>query len=449
MKDQREVVHAYDYVANGNAGAGRLEKDCVTNNPWPATVDSHVKSVKRTFDDVGRMASVTCYSDNACTGGNERNVVQFTYDGWGSVIKSRQEHGGAVDANTPDVEYAYADGGEGDDTAEYVRLKCLEYPNGRRVHYTYPASGIGSMLSRLDEIVPDDGGSPDMTAGREYAQYTFLGAGTVVQVSHPAVDGGLTLSYKSASAGVYPGFDRFGRVRWQPWKKTDGTVLDRYFYGYDRAGNRTWRAERINPQDPGGRDEAYGYDSLHRLVKAQRGILTETGDELRAPVGGDINNDGVIDANDYGEVDKGYLFGGDEWEEGDLNGNGVVNASDYDIIDYNYLHYPSRAVSRTGQWSLDALGNWPAYKEDAGPGDEDQGDWDLEQAREHNWVNEIDTDNIHANGPDADAITEGANQADWRSPVYNAVGNMTFAPRPSDEATDVEGLVMVYDRWNR
>jgi len=94
------------------------------------------------------------------------------HDGWGNVVQSWQEHGGAAvtsgESESVSVEYAYADGGEADATAEYVRVKHVEYPNGRRVHYRYPSSGVGGRLSRLDEIVPDDEGDPDTTAGHEY-----------------------------------------------------------------------------------------------------------------------------------------------------------------------------------------------------------------------------------------------------------------------------------------
>ena len=49
---------------------------------------------------------------------------------------------------------------------------------------------------------------------------------------------------------------------------------------------------------------------------------------------------------------------------------------------------------------LDALGNWAEFKEDAGDG----AAWDLDQARLHNAVNEIDTDNDHANAPELSIV---------------------------------------------
>jgi hypothetical protein len=88
----------------------------------------------------------------------------------------------------------------------------------------------------------------------------------VVDASHPAVPAPLgpaglpegppsgRLTYAGVTSGDYSGFDRLGRVLWQRWLRSSGSVAsDRYFYGYDppsprlrwaaRAGNRKWRAE--------------------------------------------------------------------------------------------------------------------------------------------------------------------------------------------------------------
>jgi len=44
----------------------------------------------------------------------------------------------------------------------------------------------------------------------EYGAYTYLGANTIVKVTHPEVTDGLELT--SGSSGSYPGLDRFGRA---------------------------------------------------------------------------------------------------------------------------------------------------------------------------------------------------------------------------------------------
>ena len=141
---------------------------------------------------------------------------------------------------------------------------------------------------------------------------------------------------------------------------------------------------RIWRENPlhGGLDELYGHDGLHRL-------------------------------NDF--------------QRGDLNAGKTAIASN---------------LNRRQAWGLDILGNWATFNED------DDGDStdDLVQARQHNAVNEIDTDNTHG---DADnPITQTTGPA-WIDPIHDAAGNMTKAPRPGDEADAADALLLVYDAWNR
>jgi RHS repeat-associated protein len=94
-------------------------------------------------------------------------------------------------------------------------------------------------------------------------------------------------------------------------------------------------------------------------------------------------------------------------------------------------------TKRRQAWSLDAVGNWVAFKQDAGDGST----WDLEQTREHNKANEIaDTDD------DQDAIGQGQGQPAWLDPAYDLAGNMTTGPKPDSPATP---QVCTYDAWNR
>src|SRR5439155_11550388 len=119
----------------------------------------------------------------------------------------------------------------------------------------------------------------DSSGTTKYAQYTYLGSGTIVQVTHPAVTNGLTLTY--GSGGTYGGFDRFGRIVDQQWTNGAGTSnLDRYQYAYDRAGNRIYRKARPS-NNPTGQDESYGYDNLQRLIDFRRGGLS--GNDVTVP----------------------------------------------------------------------------------------------------------------------------------------------------------------------
>jgi len=138
----------------------------------------------------------------------------------------------------------------------------------------YPSSGVGAVLSRLDNIAP--------VSGDHYAAYTYLGASTVIKVEYPAVANTLALTYGGSGDG-YAGLDRFGRVVDQKWQTQGGTpaVKDRFKYGYDYAGNRLYRTNELDPNF-GELYHANGgaYDGLDRLREWRRGKLSAGQDEL-------------------------------------------------------------------------------------------------------------------------------------------------------------------------
>ncbi len=64
-------------------------------------------------------------------------------------------------------------------------------PSTRRVvRYNYASTGVGTPLSRLDNIA--SAGSP--TASQKFAAYTYLGASTLIKVEYPAVTNTLALT---------------------------------------------------------------------------------------------------------------------------------------------------------------------------------------------------------------------------------------------------------------
>jgi len=87
----------------------------------------------------------------------------------------------------------------------------------------------------------------------------------------------VTLDYCQGAAGVYEGFDRFGRVAGQVWRDyTNNAYRDRYGYGYDRDANRLYRenlesaslSELYHADNPTANTE---YDGLNRLTRFRRG----------------------------------------------------------------------------------------------------------------------------------------------------------------------------------
>ncbi len=92
-------------------------------------------------------------------------------------------------------------------------------------------------------------------------------------------------------------------------------------------------------------------------------------------------------------------------------------------------------------FTLEQLGNWSKFDEKS------SGAYTLKQARTHNIVNEIDTDNDHANAPgDSIGLQAGGPGANWIDPKYDAAGNLIEGPKPAAETTRHK---YVYDAWNR
>ena len=253
----------------GAAGNGGPYRDLLFSNKVERPLflsDNAILRIENTYDDMSRTKTITSY--NATTGGTAANKVEYSYNGYGLVSETKQAHNGVVDVNTPSVVYNYDDGDVGG-VAKYVRLTSIKYPDidypddGRQVHYLYPTTGIGNALNRVESIADDASGTT------KYAQYEYLGAGTIVSVAHPGVTGGLTLDYNiSGSTHLYEGWDTFGRVINQQWTNSAGTsTLDHYTYSYDRNSNRTSRTNELRTT----LSEMYLYDDLDRLQDVNRG----------------------------------------------------------------------------------------------------------------------------------------------------------------------------------
>jgi len=168
------------------------------------------------------------------------------------------------------------------------------------------------------------------------------------------------------------------------WSYDEIPPGDRYRFIYGYDRNSN-RIYRLNtPGNVSGEDELYQYDKLNRLTQFGRGTLPGTFDG-------------------FGPADEEFRQ----------------------------------------TWSLDALGNWDNFKEHEGV----SMTLTLDQTRSHNKVNEIDTDDNHANAAGASiGIAPGGTGANWFDPVYDAAGNMTAFPKPGDPANS---YTAIYDAWNR
>ncbi len=254
MTDRNGSVHTLTYDV-----LGRVVSDAVTT--LGSGVDGAVRRVETAYDGQGNAYLVTSY--DAASSGSVVNQVQRAFNGLGQLVTEYQAHGGAVNtATSPKVQYAYSEMPSG---ADHSRLTSITHADGYVLTYNY-ASGLNDSISRLSSL-------SDTTGTLE--AYSYLGLGTVVVRAHPQPN--VDLSYaKRSGEGVgdagdqYTGLDRFGRVVDQRWlNPTTGTATDRFQYGYDAAGNRTFRDNLVSAAF----GEVYTYDALDQLASFSRGTL--------------------------------------------------------------------------------------------------------------------------------------------------------------------------------
>ena len=254
------MVHAYTFDT-----AGRLSADTATSLGGSNIVDDSVLRIGTTYDDLGRVQTVTSYSDTS--GATPVNQVKYVYNSWGQVAREYQAHDGTVNTlTTPSIQYTYDAprvSGEGQsEPVKYVRLSQVTYPNGREVNYDY-SGAIDNVMSRLSAIFDDANDDGDIDTGEDvYASYKYLGAGRIVEENYEQAD--VKLTYLDSSDNV-TGLDRFGRVVDQVWEDYSGTptAIDRYTYTYDRASSRIARDNELHS----ALGEDYIYDNLDRLAE--------------------------------------------------------------------------------------------------------------------------------------------------------------------------------------
>ena len=93
--------------------------------------------------------------------------------------------------------------------------------------------------------------------------------------------------------------------------------------------------------DVGTGQEALGYltgdefNALHGSYSFNSVTLASNDVAIKYTYKGDANLDGLVNADDYAQIDAGYLLGfaSPTWVNGDFNHDGMVNASDYALID--------------------------------------------------------------------------------------------------------------------
>jgi RHS repeat-associated protein len=215
------------------------------------------------------------------------------------------------------------------------------------VYFNYPASGstsVGDHFSRIDNIANDSAGTT------QFGQYSYMGAGTILDVTHPQVANGLV--YRQGPDSNPGGWDQFDRQIMTKWRNTANSFShDLWNYTYDSISNHLTRQNAASTTAATPKDEFYSYDGLRRLTNLNRGKLTGSP-----------------------------------------------------------LTIANTAANFQQNWpALETLGNWRTFNVAASGG----GTFTLQQTRSHNAANEIDTNSNDADAPgDSIGATVGTNWMD-------------------------------------
>ena len=251
-------VFEYEY----DQYSGRLLAERVTH--FRTGVDEALDAVSWTYDRPGRLSSVVTKSGEAVL-----SEVAFEYGGFGEVLRSYEEHGGAKTPSSLRVEYAYSADG-------IRRLEGVVYPDDvgltparKTVYYRYspanpPKCELASdRLVRVSRIALDDPSNPGNPHFSNALSYEHAGLERVVGKSYDMAGSGATTwrLYDSRSAGqAYNGLDRWGRTK-EIWVRGSGTLRSHLSYSYNELGSVTARMEELSNLY----DETYAYDGLERL----------------------------------------------------------------------------------------------------------------------------------------------------------------------------------------
>ena len=278
MTDQRGVVHTYSYNDRR-----QLLIDGATT--IPTGVDTSIKSIERTYDDMGRVTNIRSRADDNGTG-TVLNRINYVYYEAPATIKSGQlrfsyqYHDGGSGVNGQ-VKYQRDASADGNDAyQDGLRLYRIDYPNGAQLGFerghgspTGHSNNLDDRLSRITglDFDPDGGGTAPNV---DEVEYDYSGTNRLAEADYLTPD--LRLAHhQHDSDDAYEAFDRFGRTIDHYWDGYGSTSdAERVKYGYDFAGNRTYRDIDSAIYSTNDKDKGYGYDGLHRLITYDAGTLS-------------------------------------------------------------------------------------------------------------------------------------------------------------------------------
>lgn len=290
--DQNTTKHTYTRDI-----LGRVLTDTPAIPGSGSNIDMRIKRIGVTYDDLGRLGTVKSY-DNISTS-HVVNAVELLYTKLWQVEHLFQNVKGDVtrsgttpSGDTLKVQYGYTSAAaptSGTTAGNYSRLTSMAYPSGNAINYGYNTSGgLDDRISRLFSIAnPSDSDS--------IVEYSRLGLDMFAVVDYPLADVQLDRTFSrdgkrrasgftTQAAGVYPGWDRHGRVAIHAW--VDGNLtavtsgagngypnrppLVDEGYSYDAASNRKGKDDMRPGVQWANPDARYTYDDLDRLSEAKK-----------------------------------------------------------------------------------------------------------------------------------------------------------------------------------
>lgn len=287
--DRRGIFFRYFYDGSGNL-VRILVDDAAFIVALPAGSELPPDLIRRidfSYDGQSRVAVATAWATTAVTTSqNPIADVQMTYGALGVMTAERQSHGELAHALSPQVSYAWTYLASG--AGNTHRLQSMTYPRrsqtnqGRVITLGYGATSStltspGSADSALDRVTSISDNTLGVIAG-----YVYAGSGRRVGCFW----GGDALSTSVAGkqtgwspTGTYDRLDRFGRWKDQVIEKATGSIIHRYQYARDAAGQitavRATQATLPQPHD-NDRSSLFAYDGLGRLKQTTVGVLNPT-----------------------------------------------------------------------------------------------------------------------------------------------------------------------------
>ncbi|MCB9848571.1 MAG: hypothetical protein H6814_09170 [Phycisphaeraceae bacterium] len=273
--DQNGIEHTFS-----RDGLGRMTHDEITDFGTANGIDTRIDELVFTFDGMGRLSSAQSLLSGTTT---VDSSVTMAYNDINQVTQVDQMTVCEGNAITGSVDYTYeyaAAPASGTVSGNYSRLDTLEYPSkptnpnpppvpiptALTHHYD---SGLDGVISRLSGFSWGDSQDP------EGVEYDYLGMDTLAIKDYTKV--GLRLDRRTIDdatdtpiAGEYDGYDRFGRIKHQEWRRYlwpspqsgDAPVVN-LEYAYDRNSNILSRLDVVpGPSEP---DRYFEYDSVDRL----------------------------------------------------------------------------------------------------------------------------------------------------------------------------------------